>query len=126
MLDQGAIIGCFINNPARLMYPDTTPLEEISEKGTYEVCGVVDKTKTYKNKDGSFRHYLNITDGTDNTELPITNNNKTADNYKYKVVSARVLATAEEVYDEDDNPIAKQVKVFKVYSLYGDFNDESQ
>lgn len=120
MLDQGAIIGCFLNNPSRMIYPDTTPLEDIVEKGTYTICGVVDKTKTYKNRDGSFRHYLNITDGTDAVEIPITNRNKDADAYKYKVICAKVFATAEEIYDEDDNPIAKQLKVFKVYSIIGE------
>lgn len=120
MLDQGAIIGCFLNNPARLIYPDTTALEDIDEKGNYEVCGVVDKIKTYRNKDGSFRHYLNITDGTDNAQLPVTTKNKTADEYKYKVVWAKIFAAAEEIYDEDDNPVAKEIKVFKVYAIHGE------
>lgn len=69
IIKQGELLGCWINHPAPLVYPDATKIADIEGQGIWVIAGIVHDLKTFKGKNS--KTYLTISDGTGTIRVPI-------------------------------------------------------
>jgi DNA polymerase III alpha subunit len=114
LMTQGELIGCYLPNPARIAYPNSTIIGAIRDTADYQVAGMVSEIKTFVNSRGT-TNYVVITDGTGTIRFPLYSNSKLPVPKKGELVYIEANIGISQTFDEDGENI--NLKVFKVKKL---------
>lgn len=121
IMEQGQIIGCYLINPAQLVFPDIELLSDITNDGVYSIAGIVTEYKKYKGARGD-TVYCSISDGTGSINARIFPDKRFQIPEKGDLIKLKarieVHNNSNSENDDDDNSdltnILKVIRVFEV------------